>query len=222
MIAAIRKEGIDWHWEALRTSSMLTESYRLMYRPESAMVKAEKVIRVLNNAGIHFVVMGTHGISGYRDEPRATQDVDVLVRARDHRRAIAAIKKAFPKLGVMEGLVVTRFIDPSTQKVVIDLMKPYMELYKLVFKNSVVIGEDYHIPTLEMALTSKYAAMISPNRTADKKHIDAGDFINMVRTHSGEIDLKKLAKLAETIYQGAGSEIVEYVNDAEAGRTLKI
>src|SRR5207253_1859830 len=98
----------------------------------------------------------------------------------------------------------------------------YLKLYKLVFKNVVTVAKQYLIPDLEMALTSKYAAMISPERAADKKHIDAGDFINIVRNHHDEIDLKKLAKLAEAIYRGAGNEIVRYVDDAQAGRTLEI
>ena len=67
------------HWEALRTSSFLTDTFNRMYRPMAAKVKPEKVIEVLNAAGVHFVVMGTHGAGTWRSQPRATQAVDVLV-----------------------------------------------------------------------------------------------------------------------------------------------
>jgi len=186
------------------------------------MVRPEKVIRVLNEAAVKFVVMGTHGITGYRDEARATQDVDVLVRARDHRKAVDALQRAYPKLQIQDTPVVTRFVDPGTGKAVIDLMKPCYDLYKQAFKNCVVIEDSYLIPDLEMALASKFAAMISPNRTADKKHLDAGDFINVVRKNHEAINLAKLSKLGELVYHGGGDELVRYVEDAKAGKTLEI
>lgn len=192
------------HLEALRTSSTLTQWYRRMHRPDAAMITPQKVIRVLNKAEVRFVVMGTHGISGYRDEARATQDVDVLVRRRDHLKAVAAIHKAYPKLVVVDQTAVTRFKDPVTDKGVIDLMKPYDPLYRLAFRNVVPVGSSYVIPSLEMALASKFAAMISPNRPPDKKHIDAGDFINIVRHNQDDIDLKKLKKLGDAVYEGGG------------------
>jgi hypothetical protein len=193
-----------------------------MYRPKATMVKPEKVIRVLNGAGVRFVVMGTHGITGWRDEPRATQDVDVLVRSRDHRKAVAAIQNAYPKLKLDETPVVTRFVDPTTEKVVIDLMKPYYELYKLVFKNSVKVEGDYLIPDLEMALASKFAAMVSPNRRPDKKLIDAGDFVNVVAHNRKEIDLPKLSRLGDKVYPGGGDEIRQLVDDIDAGRQIRL
>ena len=127
------------------------------------MVRPQKVIRLLNDAQVRFIVMGTHGISGYRSEPRATQDVDVLVSKRDHRKAVEAIRRGYPKLLLSDTPAVTRFSDPATDKVVIDLMKPYEPIYQLAFKHTVSAGELYCIPNLELALASKYAAMISPN-----------------------------------------------------------
>jgi hypothetical protein len=210
------------HLAALRTSSMLTDSYRRMYRPDAAMVRPEKVIRVLKQAQVKFVVMGTHGITGYRGEPRATQDIDLLIRRQDHRKAVEAIRKAYPKLTSREEAVVTRFIDPATGNVVIDLMKPYMDLYKLVFRNTVSVSDRYLIPNLEMALAAKYAAMISPNRALGKKYTDAGDFVEIVQHNHERIDLGKLKKLGEEVYRGGGSELLQYVAAAKEGRTLKI
>ncbi len=210
------------HREALRTSGMLTQWQRRMYWPDAAVVKPEKLIQVLNKAKVRFVVMGTHGIGGYRDEPRATQDVDLLIRSRDHRKAVAAVRQAFPKLGVSDQPAVTRFTDPTTGRVVIDLMRPFDALYRLVFRNAVAVGGAYWIPNLEMALASKFAAMISPNRPPDKKHLDAGDFINMVRHNRDDIHSKKLWKLAELVYMGGGDDVLGCVEDAKAGRTLQV
>lgn len=209
------------HLTAMRTSGMLTESYRQMYRPAAIMVRPQKVIRVLREANIHFVLMGTHGISGYRGA-RATQDVDVLIRKSDHRRATLAIQQAYPRLTQNDFPPVTRFVDPTSGEAVIDLMKPVDRVYQMVFRNCVSVGDAYHIPTLEMALVSKYAAMISSNRTGGKKHTDAGDFFEIVQRCYDDIDRTKLRKLADLVYQGGGQEILEYVEDARAGRTLRI
>ena len=205
----------------MRTSGELTDWYRRMWRPNMAKVKPDKVIRVLQEAGVRFVLMGAHGVSGYRDEPRSTQDVDVLVNKRDHEKAVAAIREAFPKLKVKDTSVVTRFLDPSSGKPAIDLMKARGRLDELTFKNAVSVG-DYLIPELEMALAAKYAAMISPQRLADKRMVDAGDSVNMIRENGAKLDVKKLRRFGNLVYKGGGDEIMRYFEDAKAGRTLAI
>src|SRR5262249_3675232 len=160
---------------------------------------AEEIIQVLNKAGIKFVLMGTHAMSGWRDEPRATQDVDVLVQKRFHRKAVTALGQTYPDLTVQDLPAVTRFLDPATGKSVIDLMRPMELVHRTVFKNTVPVGDTHWIPNLEMALVCKYAAKISPNRLDDKQYIDAGDFINMVRTNQDDLDTEKLRQLGETV-----------------------
>ncbi len=73
-----------------------------------------------------------------------------------------------------------------------------------------------------MILVCKYAAMISLSRPDDKKHTDIGDFINMVRTNRESIDLNKLGELGEIVYTGGGAEVVKYVEDIKAGRSLRV
>lgn len=186
------------------------------------MASPQKVIRVLNAAEVSFVVMGTHAVLGYRKIVRATQDVDVLVKKAHHAKAVEAISKAFPKLLKEDTPVVTRFIDPATELPSIDLMKPADQLYQRVFKYTVPVGDDYLIPSLEMALATKYAAMISPNRLAAKKHNDADDFITMVHYNYDVVDKRKLKRLGDVVYAGGGKEILRYVEDARAGKTLEI
>src|SRR5208283_2074899 len=86
----------NWHEQALRISSSLTLHYRQKYQRNAVMVTPEAVIQVLTKAGADFVLMGTYGVEGYRTEPRATQDVDVLVRKKDLRKAVAALTAQYP------------------------------------------------------------------------------------------------------------------------------
>jgi len=208
------------HRAALAKSSQLTAIFRRMYKPQAAMITPEAVIKVLNQAKVKFILMGTHGIGGWRSEPRATQDVDVLVRKSHHRKAVAAVKKAFSDLQVQDLPAVTRFLDPLDGKPVIDLMKPEEDFYREVFKNPVRVGKTHLIPNLEAALASKYAAMISPHRPAEKKALDEGDFISMVAQNYEVIDLALLFSLGEMVKTNGGVEIQRFVVQAKAGQRL--
>src|SRR5260370_24286096 len=104
------------HRHALQTGSRLTSYFREGHQPMAVDVKPEHVIEVLHDAGIRCVLMGTHALNTYRDEPRATQDVDVLVRKKDVSRAIRVLRAAFVTLTLKDAKVVARFIDPSTGK----------------------------------------------------------------------------------------------------------
>ncbi len=204
--------------QSMQISSMLTARFYRMYRKGAIMAKPEKVIELLNRNGIRFVVMGTHGVGAWRSEPRATMDIDVLIAARDHAKASRVIEEAFPHLERVEAAGVTRFMDLNLNKVLIDLMKPSQPLFKAAFRNTVAVKEgNYRVPNLEMALASKFAAILSPHRVQSKRMIDQGDFIDMVETHGDVIDMKKLKRLAEKIQPGSGDKIAGIVEDIRAG-----
>lgn len=185
------------------------------------MIAPEDVIHVLNEAGVRFMLMGNYGITGWRVERRASEDVDVLVRTRDHRRAVDTITHCFPDLQMQDFPVVTRFVDPITKIPVIDLMKPNQPLFKVAFRQTIFVEEGYRIPNLEFALACKFAAMVSPNRVLEKKHLDAADFISMVVKNGSAIRLDRLRRLGERVYPGGGAEIIHLVEDAKAGRRLE-
>jgi hypothetical protein len=78
------------------------------------------------------------------------------------------------------------------------------------------------VPTLEMALTCKFAPMISLMRVDKKKLIDAADFIDIVEKNADSIDLDALAELGDVVYNGGGKEIVELVRKVRAGEKLEL
>src|SRR5438105_9558717 len=88
------------HLQALHIGSELTGWFRKDREPHVLKVTPENVIATLHGVGINAVLMGTHGINVYRDEARATQDVDVLVTKREVRKAIRVLEDAFPYLEV--------------------------------------------------------------------------------------------------------------------------
>ncbi len=156
---------LDVHPRSLATSTALS----VYYMPNA--ITPLQVIRLLNAAGIRFVLMGAHGIGGWMRH-RATQDVDILVAARGFRKAVRKLLSAFPYLEADDHEVVTRLRDPRTQEVAIDVMKPNQNLMQAALKNTCDVeleGEKYHIPSLEMALALKFAPYDQPEPGARKE-----------------------------------------------------
>jgi hypothetical protein len=186
------------------------------------MLTPETVIDILNAAKVKFVLMGNYGLTGWRSQERATEDVDVMVKAQDHAKAVAAVTKAFPQLVMADQLVVTRFADPATGKTILDLMRPLEPLQQQVFKYSKRVGKTHRVPDLEMGLASKFAAIVSPHRASDKRLLDGADIDNIVKHNLTKIDQRKLYRLAELVYQGGGADILKCIDDIRAGEVLDV
>jgi hypothetical protein len=206
----------DSHAESLRISTALSEYY------VENIVTPFEVITVLNREKISFVLVGAHGVGGWMNEPRATQDVDVVVASRHVKKATRVLLAEFQHLEARDEEVVVRLQDRQSGTVLVDLLKP-RALYRETFKHTHAVsnrGLNYRIPSLEMALAMKFAAMISPSRPEEKKLKDASDFILMVK-HNPEMDRERLAYLGNLVYSGGGgAEICEMVRQVQAGETL--
>ena len=210
------------HLEALHTSSELTRWFRRVREPAMEQVTPEGVIAALNRAKIIPVLMGMHGLAGYRSEARATQDVDVLVTKKDVRKAVRVLEAEYPYLEVYEGPAVVRLVNPASQKPIIDVMKPSSEMMRLVFRHTIRIGKTHRIPDLEMGLICKFVAMTAPVRREAKRMIDLGDFIDMVEHNRSVIDLEKLKSFAESVQRGGGARILQMVADIDSGRRISL
>jgi hypothetical protein len=203
------------HRSALRISSNVTRNIRQLQGRTKVDIQPREVIRILSKARIKFTLVGAHGIAGWLVDPRASQDVDVIIHGQ-HKKAVQAIRKAIPDLRVADTEVETRFIDPATDRPVIDLMKPDSDLHQNVADYTVQVGKTHHVPSLEMALALKFAAMESPHRKEIKKHQDAVDFESMVAAHGDEIAEGILFSLGEMVKNGGGREILDLVEEARA------
>jgi hypothetical protein len=206
----------DIHAQSLAISSALSEYYVPNF------ITPLEVIRVLNAAKVRFMLLGAHGIGGWIGKSRATEDVDVLVATRGHKKAVRALLEAFPHLQADDHEVVTRLRDPETGLVLIDVMKANQPLYHDALKYAHTVesgGQRYQIPSLELALTTKFAAMISLTRADKDKLQDASDFMYIVDANP-DIDLEKLHALGQLVYNGGGDELVEKVRQVRAGKKL--
>jgi hypothetical protein len=219
------------HANAIRTSTRLTTDYRRQYRKGAMDITPQDVVDVLQSADIkNWVLMGLHGYLGYMPQPRATQDVDVMVPYTARSRATKAISSRWPNLVIRELSQVTRFMDPgdldgqSRPKPVIDLMHPWSPFQELILKQYVIVDKStqHRLPTLEAALVSKYAAMLSPFRDRDKKEQDAVDFRRLASANRDQIQKDDLRRLAALIWEGGDEEILRFIEIALSDQPFPI
>lgn len=205
------------HVRSIRAASLLSVAQ------VKDMIEPLEVIRVFNQENIRFVLVGAHGIAGWMNKPRATQDVDFVIMEKHLKKARKAIESHFPQFLAEDTEVVIRFRNIETQEVGIDLIKQ-RHFLREIFKHTTVVQEEdqeYQIPNVEMALTMKFAAMISPNRLEEDRYQDAHDFIRIAK-ESSVLDPDRLEELGALVYDGGGEELVEMVRKAKAGEKLNL
>lgn len=208
----------DVHAYCLETATFLSR-----FQVANA-IAPSAVSAVLENAGVSFVLVGTYGVGGWIKKPRATQDVDVVMAAKHHKKAIKALLEAFPRLDADDHEVVTCLRNRATHAVAIEVMKPNQQPYRAVFKHTHTFsseGQTFRIPSLEMALTMKFADMISLQRPLADKYQDAHDFMYMIKSNP-EIALVQLKELGDLVCRGGGQEILERVRQVRAGEKLNL
>lgn len=219
------------HAYAVRKSTTLTSYTKRHQRKASMDITPQDVIDVLEAGGVkNWVLMGLHGYVGYMPSPRATQDVDVMVSYNERGRAKKAIAARWPELVMRELSQFTRFLDPldldsdGQPKPAVDIMHPWSPFQELILKEHVIVDKEtqHRIPTIEAALVSKYASMISPHRDRDKKEQDAVDFRRVARANETEIRHEKLHRLAELVWEGGAKDIDRFVETALSDRPFPI
>jgi hypothetical protein len=215
------------HHDAVQESAMITRrQWELMGRMSEAEIDLNSIIRALNAKKIPFVLTGAHGIGGWTGRPRATHDIDILVKAgRNHARAVKAMRALYPDLDVHEQYGVTAFFVPGKKESVIDVTYPHRADIEETLADPVDVtdrGLRYRVPNLEAALSNKYGAMLSLSRDVAKRVQDTVDFMLMVKHSMDEgqqpINLDKLRELGEKVWPGGGgAEILSLVEDVKAG-----
>jgi hypothetical protein len=216
------------HADAVAECAYLSEEYRTRMRPMTTKVELKRILQVLNQKKIPFVLTGAYGISGWTGRPRSTYDVDILVKGgRNCARAVKALKELYPDLKVRTFHGVNAFFVPGETESVIDVTYPHRDDQIVTLQTAVWFeeqGEKCRVPSLECALANKYGASLSLPRDSGKRAQDVVDFYFMVKHSQDEgrqpIDLKVLEELGEKVWPGGGGkEILHMVEQAKAGVT---
>ena len=206
----------------------LHKSYELSSKQVEYAVNPLEVAALFEKQSLSYVLIGGHMMSYYTGTPRATVDVDFIIRKADFKKAFDSVSHAFSEFKsndkvyhVTFDVIESETVDPER----IDLIKDGFPIFREVVKNySVIVQSDKNvvrIPTLEAAIALKFAASISPNRADEDKQIDNADMTRLIKT-SQHIDDGKLLKLGELIYSGGGKELTSIVKDIIEGKSVSL
>lgn len=177
-----------------------------------------------NAANVKFMPIGTHTIGGWMQDPRCTHDGDLLSAFRHHKKATKALGDAYPRLAVKQSRIVARFRHRKSERVAIEICRSDRCHFRvdLAYTNQVRTGElAFLIPSLELAVTMKFASMTSPTRELEDQYQDAHDFLCMIKANP-TIDLRKLAQLETWIPNGSAKNLRERVRRVLAGEPFRL
>jgi hypothetical protein len=92
------------HPDAVRESASLTAQwYRTWGKGKTMPVDVRRLIQTLTTKRIPFVLTGAQALGGWTGRPRATKDIDILVKpGRNLVRAVEAVRELYPELEVRE------------------------------------------------------------------------------------------------------------------------
>lgn len=171
-----------------------------------------KLFGLLASSGVEFVLVGGHAISPYTGKPRTTKDVDIV--SANPEEIVQLISSSFDEIEVNDVGVAIRIKKDGEE--FLDIIKPEggNVFYRNALSNSTtatILANQVKIPTLEMMIASKFAAMVSPYRDRADKMQDMTDLMRMVKRN--EVDKEKLAELANDVYPGGANEIMQIVQD---------
>jgi hypothetical protein len=215
------------------TAALQAQFYALWgHRVAVSPVDLNLILRTFAAKKVPFVLTGAHGIGGWTGRPRATKDLDILVKfGRNHARAVKVIEALYPQLEVRTFFGATAFFVPGERESVIDITYPHRPDLEATLANAVwteneVFDLRYRVPSLEAALANKYGAMITPTRDLAKRQQDAVDFtwivIHSLDEGQQTIDLPQLEALGEKVWSGGGPELLHLVEQVKAGRPINI
>jgi hypothetical protein len=216
------------HAESVRECAYLSTQYRKMSSiMANVLLDLDRILVALTANKVPFVLTGAHGISGWTGRPRATQDIDLLIKhGRNYVRAVGVIRELYPQLKERRFAGLTEFVPPGEKESVIDVSYPQRPDHKETLRTAIWVEEQsprYRIPTLEAALANKYGAMLTLERDPGTRAMDAVDFGWVVRHSQDEgrqpIDLATLESLGEMVWPGGGGkEILRLVEEVKAGK----
>ncbi len=205
----------DIHSRSLATSTALT----LYYVPD--FVSPLEVTRVLDAAGIAFLLVGSHALGGWTRKPRSCDEVEVL--SPRPAAVVGALRRAFPSLRVRAGGEVTRLRFPGPPPGGICVWQCPGPFLRAAFEEAYPVkleGQCVRIPSLELALAMTHRRMRDPTGDMSDRYQHAHDFLCLAQTNS-EIDFHKLSAFGD-LCGGHAEELTVEVRRVRAGQKLTL
>ncbi len=227
------RSNID-HDDAVQLVQFLQHQYLQFWskRPKDYYIDVYQIMKTLSDKRLPFVLTGGHGFAGWTGRPRATQDVDILVRpGRNYARAVNAVSSLYPRLETKSVPPVTSFFFPGERLPVVDVFYAHRAdlvetLNNPTWAENKELGLRYRIPSLEELLANKYGAMSTPTRDTTMRMQDVVDFMGMAKHSEDEgrqpLNQERLEFLGQKVWPGGGGkELLRIVALAKADKPIR-
>jgi hypothetical protein len=183
--------------------------------------KVQRLFDGLDREGVDWVLVGAQAVNLYIQRPRATIDVDIVVRQKHLRKAKKVLKEACGE--VEESEVHFRGkLSPAPALLEVDLINSDSHpLFEMALDRKIPI-DGVPVPGIEALLALKYLSAVSPWRKEDDKHQDVTDFIRGFRDNRARIDRVILMDLASRAPRDAGADFEKFLHAVENGLPITI
>lgn len=206
----------------------LQKSFELSSQQVEDAVNPLEVAAIFEKEKVSYVLIEGHMMSFYTGTARATVDVDFIIGGAHFTRAAKAINQAYSQFRQNDRVYHVTYDsnksgsgDPER----IDLVRDGFPLFReVVMRYCHAVKADRNtvkIPTIEAAISLKFAASISPNRGDENKPVDYADLLRLIRS-TLRLDTNALSTLGDLIYRGGGKELVALVDDVRAGKPVRL
>ncbi len=168
----------------------------------------------LDREGVEWVLVGAQAINLYLRRPRATADVDIVVRKKHLRKAKKVLREV---CGAVEESEVHFKAELSSdpERLGVDLIKSTSHpLFEEALDRKVPI-EGIPAPCLEALLALKYLAAVSPWRSTPDKYQDVSDFARAFFDNRPKVDRALLIALASKAHKDARPEVEKFLHAIE-------
>ena len=175
----------------------------------------------LDREGVEWVLVGAQAINLYLRRPRATVDVDIVVRKKHLRKAKKVLQEA---CGAVEESEVhfKAELSPDPERLGVDMIKSTSHaLFEEALDRRVQI-EGVPAPCLEALLALKYLSIVSPWRSMPDKHQDISDLARAFLDNRPRIDRALFIELASRAYKNARPEAEKFIDAVENGKPITI
>jgi hypothetical protein len=183
--------------------------------------KVADFLHRLEEEGIDWVLVGAEGINLYRKSPRATVDVDIVVRAKHIAKVRKVLRETCSAIKDTE-VHLKGTLSPPPIELTVDVIKSQSHpLFEEALDRQVRI-EGVRAPRLEALLALKFLAAVSPWRSREDKHQDVADFIKAYKDNQASIDRALLVSLASRAHENAGEEFPVFLDAVENDRPITV
>ena len=183
--------------------------------------KVLDLINRLDEAEVDWVLVGAEAINLYLKSPRATVDVDLVVRKKDLRKAKKILKETCVEVKDSE-VHLTGLLSPPPLRLNVDLIKSQSHgLFEEALDRKLDM-EGVKAPPVEILLALKYLSASSPSRRRDDKMQDLVDFLRAYRDNRSRIDRALLIDLASRAYRNARKDFEKFLDDVDHDRPITV